>query len=696
MTTPGGDAPRHTNRLIHEASPYLLQHAHNPVDWFPWGEEALRKARDENKPIFLSIGYSACHWCHVMEHECFENESIAALMNENFINVKVDREERPDLDDIYMNAVQAMTGQGGWPMSVFLTPDLRPFYGGTYFPPQDMYGRPGFPTVLTSLARTYNQERERVDQAAQELTERLNEMMRIEPSNGALTFDLIDNAYRSMRERFDEVYGGFGSAPKFPHSMDIALLLRYHKRTGDSHALRMAEFSLRKMAEGGLYDQVGGGFHRYSVDEKWLVPHFEKMLYDNALLAKTYTEAYQLTANPFYRKIVKETLDYVLREMTSPAGGFYSTQDADSEGEEGKFFVWTPEQIREALGDDEQTAKIARRHYGVEPGGNFEHGTTVLHVHTDLETVAKLFEISEDEAREAILKANCKLFAAREKRVKPGRDEKILTDWNGLMISAMAVAGAAFNEEKYRIAAEKACDFIFANLWSEKRLLHAYKDGRAYANGYLSDYSYMIAALLDVYEAGRDPKRLQQALELAGVMIERFGDEEHGGFFFTGNDHEELIARSKDPMDNAVPSGNSMATIALLRLSEMTGDATYRAQAQDALRLFAERMKQIPMGFPLMLCGLEFFLGEPVEIALCGPDDVSLDAFHRALSEGFLPNKSVLFITPERESALRAIAPIAKGKTPIDGKAAAYVCRNFTCEAPTLSVDAMLEALEIR
>lgn len=679
---------KHTNALVNETSPYLLQHAHNPVDWHPWNEEALRLSKEQNKPIFLSIGYSACHWCHVMEHESFENEEIAAYMNEHFINIKVDREERPDLDEIYMSAVQAMTGSGGWPMSVFLTPDLKPFYGGTYFPPVDMYGRPGFMTVLQGVNRAYRDDHAKVLESAEKMTLYIQQAAAQIPSEHPLNGELLETAFQQMRGRFDSTHGGFGGAPKFPHSMDVALLLRYHHRTGDAEALQMAEFSLRKMAEGGMYDQVGGGFHRYSVDERWLIPHFEKMLYDNALLAKTYTEAYQVTGNVFYKKTGIEIMEYVLREMTSPEGGFYSTQDADSEGKEGVFFAWTPEQISQAM-DDENEAKFIIRYWGVEPHGNFEHGTSVLHVSADLVETAALFDLSEDGAKAVIQKAKCKLFGVREKRVHPGRDEKVLTDWNGLMVSAMAFAGNVFNEKRYIEAADNACDFLFSNLYRDGRLLHVYKDGRVHTNGFLSDYSYLMNGLIDVYEATGDPKRLKQAIELKDVMEQQFWDAEHGGYFFTGADHEQLIARTKDPMDNAVPSGNSMAVISLLRLSAITGDAALREKAQASLRVFVDGIRQYPSAYSQMMAGLDLLLSESQEIVLAGDSFEKLNAFQSAVFTRFLPGKVVLYSYPQASEELLALSPMIGGKDPLDDAPAAYVCKNFTCQLPVTSVEAL-------
>lgn len=682
-------APAHTNRLIEETSPYLLQHAHNPVDWYPWGEEALKKSREENKPIFLSIGYSACHWCHVMEHESFENESIAAIMNEHYVNIKVDREERPDLDDIYMNAVQALTGQGGWPMSVFLTPELKPFYGGTYFPPQDMYGRPGFPTVLEGIARAYNNDYEKVVESSNEITEHLNKSMSFQTGHRDVTYSLIENAFDAMKNRFDEYHGGFGTAPKFPQSMNLDLLLRIHAKTGTREALSIAETTLRKMAEGGMYDQLGGGFHRYSVDAKWLIPHFEKMLYDNALLSKTYIEAWQHTKHPLYKTIATESLDYVLREMTSPEGAFYSTQDADSEGQEGLFFSWTPEQIRSVLGDDAQSELVCR-YFGVDEGGNFEHGTSVLHVTMEMESLARMFNLAPEEAQSQIESARKALFEHRESRIKPGRDEKILTDWNGLMISSMALAGRVFNQPTYTEAARSAVAYIFNTMFVENRLLHTAKDGQAHTNGFLSDYTYLINGLIDCFQTTGDASFLSKAKTLMDITIEQFWDNEQSAFFFTGNDHEQLITRSKDPMDNAVPSGNSMAILALVRLAELTGDKTYHEKAYTSLQLFHTHLEEVPMGFSQMLCGLDFLLSNPRVIVLSASNLDELQPMHTALFDEFFPHIAIICVTDETRAELESLTPLVADKLPVEGKPTAYVCQNFTCQQPATTVEELL------
>jgi len=642
----------HTNRLIDATSPYLLQHAHNPVDWYPWDDEALRKSKDENKPIFLSIGYSACHWCHVMERESFENEGIAEMMNKHFVNIKVDREERPDLDEIYMSAVQAMTGAGGWPMSVFLTPDLKPFYGGTYFPPTDMYGRPGFPTLLRSIAGTWQEQEAQAKEAADKLTEHIQGLVSLPAGEGELSTGMLDSAYTEISRRFEPRYGGFGTEPKFPHSMDLGVLLRHYKRHPENkEALSMVEFSLKKMANGGIYDQIGGGFHRYSVDIRWLVPHFEKMLYDNALLTALYTEAWQVTHDPFYKRIVQETLGYITREMTDEKGYFYSTQDADSEGEEGKFFVWTPDEIKAAL-DDDKMAGVAIEYYGVTEQGNFEHGKSILHVTKDDKEYANEKGMSVEQLRETLAKIKCKLYASRDQRVKPGRDEKILTDWNGLMISSMAFAGTVFERDEYVQAAETASSALIELMESDGRLYHTAKDGRAHTDGFLSDYAFLVHGLIDLYQAGGKPKWLEEAIKWNNKMIELFWDEESGAFFYTGKNQTNLIARSKNPMDNAIPSGNSIAVLNLLRLAELTGDNALREKADITFKHFKRGLDEIPMGYGQMLQALDFMLNDPREVVLAADKMDTLKGMRRALFEGFVPNKVVMYATHDAKDEL--------------------------------------------
>jgi uncharacterized protein YyaL (SSP411 family) len=670
---------KHTNRLIHETSPYLLQHAHNPVDWYAWGEEALERARAEDKAILLSIGYSACHWCHVMEHESFENEAIAKLMNDNFVNIKVDREERPDLDAIYMSAVQMMTGHGGWPMTVFLTPDQVPFYGGTYFPPEDRYGIPGFPRILISIAEAYRVRRDEIASNAQAVITELRRMNSVSASSEELSPDALDACVRQLMRSFDPVNGGFGSKPKFPPSMTLSFLLRHYHRTGDRAALAAVELTLGKMAHGGIYDQLGGGFHRYSVDEKWLVPHFEKMLYDNAQLARLYTDAWLATGRPLYRRIAEETLDYVLREMTDARGGFYSTQDADSEGEEGKFFVWTPAEIRQLLGAED--AALFCRYYDVTEEGNFEE-KNILHVDVEMESVARLLGVDIERMRAATERGRRVLFEAREGRIKPGRDEKMLTAWNGLMLRAFAEAANAFGRSDYRDAAVRNAEFVLANLKRGDRLLRTHRDGESKLNAYLEDYAYFADGLLALYEATFDARWFTEARALAETMIELFQDETDGGFFFTSSDHEDLIARTREIYDNATPAGNSVAADVLLRLSLFTGEARYRDLAERTIRLAREVMMRAPSAFGRLLCALDLYLSSPLEIAVVGDGEDAARA--EMLSEvygRYMPNRVVAASAPGDQGAVAAI-PLLAGRKALGGRATAYVCRNFHCEAP--------------
>ena len=685
------DTPKHTNRLVHETSPYLLQHAHNPVDWYPWGEEALERAKHEQKPILLSIGYSACHWCHVMERESFENEEIAAVMNELFINIKVDREERPDLDEIYMNAVQVMTRQGGWPMTVFLTPDLKPFYGGTYYPPTDRYGRPGFPKVMEAVAEAFKDKHTQVLEQADQLTAQLNQINNVvSPHEHELTEQLMQNAFQHYRSQFDSHHGGFGNAPKFPPSMGLPFLLRYWHHSGNANALEMAELTLEKMARGGMYDQLGGGFHRYSTDAHWLVPHFEKMLYDNAQLVVAYFEAYQATQKPFYRDIATETLDYVLREMyDAENGGFYSTQDADSEGVEGKFFVWEPNDVEDVIG--EENAEIFCEYYDITPQGNFE-GENILHVQTPSDIFARKLRMELEDLEALLADGKQKLFEEREKRIKPGLDDKILTSWNGIMIRGMAMGYQLTAKPEYLEACEKSAEFVLTTLSQDNGLLlRTYRSGKSHLNAYLEDYSYFIAGLIALYEASFEPRWLTEAERLTHIMIDQFGDDAGDGFFFTGKAHETLIVQSKSAYDGATPSGASMAIHSLLRLAKHLDNPEFHDKAVETLKLYFHQMEGMPTGSGQLLCELAFLLSTPKEIAIVGEkDDAKTDAMLAALHGTYQPNKIVAL----SESADGQILPLLAGKSQVDNTATAYVCENYTCQAPTIDVEAFLELLQ--
>ena len=682
---------KHTNRLQHETSPYLLQHAHNPVDWFAWGEEALAKARAENKPILLSIGYSACHWCHVMEEESFENEEIARLMNEHFVNIKVDREERPDLDQVYMNAVQMMTGHGGWPMTVFLTPDLVPFYGGTYFPPVDRHNMPGFPRVLLATAEAYRQDPAGIAETADSVLAELRRMNVTRESGVPLAVTLLDAARQGIARGYDRRFGGFGSAPKFPAAMTLEFLLRTHQRTGDAAALEMVTHTCRLMAEGGIYDQLGGGFHRYSTDARWLVPHFEKMLYDNALLARLYLHVYQATGDVFFRRIAEETLDYVAREMTDAGGGFYSTQDADSEGVEGKFFVWSRAEITRLVGGAD--AALVCAYYGVTEAGNFE-GENILHVPRPAEVVAREAGVPVESLTAAVERARPVLFAARERRVKPGRDEKVLTAWNGMMLASFAEAAAVLARADYRKIAEANAAFILDALRRDGALLHVYKDGRAKQQGFLDDYACAAQGLLALYEATGTTRWLEAALALAEDMCAEFWDEAEGGFFYTARRSEQLIVRQKDFFDNATPSGNSVAAEVLLRLAVLTEKTDYQRKAVTIFRLMHDTLTRYPSGFGCLLGALDFYLSTPKEIAIVGdPEAAETRALAQEVWRRYVPNK-VVALAAERDEQARALVPLLRERPALGGRPTVYVCENYTCRQPVTTPQELANLLD--
>jgi uncharacterized protein YyaL (SSP411 family) len=631
----GRDAPGHTNRLIHETSPYLLQHAHNPVDWYPWGPEALGKARREEKPLFLSIGYRACHWCHVMERESFESEEVARVLNEQFVSIKVDREERPDLDEVYMLATQLMSGSGGWPMSVFLTPDLKPFFAGTYFPPDDRYGRPGFKHLLLQLADYWKNRREEVIQAANRAALALSQYSSLQGEEGEIGPDLVQGAVQAMTRDFDPKWGGFGGAPKFPPSMRLTLMLREYRRTQDEGLLRVVNTTLDRMARGGMYDQVGGGFHRYSVDEYWLVPHFEKMLYDNALLAPVYLDSYGTTGNEYHARIGREVLEYVLREMTDERGGFYSTLDADSEGHEGKFYLWSPEEVDAVLGAED--GALFCRVYDITPRGNFEGKNIPNLIERSVEERAAELGMEPAALWQRLDPLRERLREARSHRVWPGLDDKVLTSWNGLMIRAMAAGYRVLGEERYRAAAERAAEFVLTTLQQDGRLLRTYRNGQARLNGYLEDYSFMAVALLDLHEATGEARWRSEAERLVEAMNTNFWDARQGGYFYTSHDHEALIARMKSNEDGAIPSGNSMAALALVRLGigGRADRSDYLEKAGRVLSSYAEVMRRAPAAFANMLLAADLYLaggreqvagGSPGELASPATPHVHVEA----------------------------------------------------------------------
>lgn len=674
------------NQLIHETSPYLLQHADNPVHWYPWGEEAFEKARNENKPVLLSIGYSACHWCHVMAHESFENEEIAKLMNELFVNIKVDREERPDLDQIYMNAVQMMTHHGGWPMTVFLTPEAVPFYGGTYYPPQDRYNMPGFPRVLISVAEAYRERQDDIRETGTSLVNELRRLSTTSSSDQPIGQELLDAAYVGVVRTYDKTHGGFGGAPKFPPAMALEFLLRTHARTSNQEALEMVRHTCKQMANGGMYDQLGGGFHRYSTDAKWLVPHFEKMLYDNALLSRLYLHYFQVSEEPSARQTVEGILDYVLREMTHPAGGFYSTQDADSEGHEGKFFVWDLDEIRAALA--ERDATLFSSYYNITQSGNFE-GKNIPHVTRSLGQVAEEHKSALSELEASLTESRRKLFELRETRIKPARDEKILTAWNGLMLASFAEAGVILNRPDYTEAARRNAEFVLSNLRKDGTLLRTWKDGVAKFNAYLEDYSFLIEGLVTLFETTGEFRWLEEAQALTERMIEEFWDEENGGFYFTGKSHERLIVRSKDYFDNATPSGNSVAAIALLRLAILTGKDDYRRLAIAVLREIGDGARRYPSGFGYALSAADFSLSTPREIAIVGKDPNHIEPLLSEAWRRYLPNKVVAPGFGGENLPLLEHRPLQ------NERATAYVCVHYACEQPVSDPSELRKQLAI-
>ncbi|MBI4330705.1 MAG: thioredoxin domain-containing protein [Chloroflexi bacterium] len=691
------------NRLVKETSPYLRQHAGNPVDWYPWGEEAFQKARQEDKPVLLSIGYSSCHWCHVMERESFENEETARLMNGSFVNIKVDREERPDLDHIYMEAVQSMTGQGGWPLTVFLTPQGDPFFGGTYFPPREAPGLPAFPTVLKAVAAAYRSRKDEIRKSAEAVRGHLEQSSYQKPAPGALSLDVLTGAYRAVAGSFDQENGGFGPAPKFPQPMVLEFLLRHHHRTGDPAALGMVERSLDRMARGGLFDQLGGGFHRYSTDAVWLVPHFEKMLYDNALLSSVYLHAYQAMGKAFYREVVVETLDYVLRDMTSPEGGFFSAQDADSEGEEGKYYLWTPEEVQSAAGPE--LAPLVLSYYGVTAQGNYE-GKSVLHVTRDLDTAAREQNTDVATAAGRLKEARSRLLAFRQGRVPPGRDEKVLAGWNGLMLAGLAEAGRALREERYVTAAEKCASFLLQTLWkngepgirgvggvahgfslARRGLLRTYAEGQSKIPAFLEDYSSLAAGLLALYEATLESRWLAAVMEMAPVIVADFWDDSQGVFFDAAGTAESLVVRPRNIFDNALPSGSSQAAWLLLRLGLLTGEQQYAKIAVRAMSPMVPYLTQHPLGFGHWLGALDFHLGRPFEVALAGRrGDPRTQDLLQVIHDRYVPNKVIAArddATPPEIAGL----PLLEGRGMVGGVPTAYVCQAYRCLEPSTTPD---------
>ncbi len=689
------------NRLIHEKSPYLLQHAYNPVDWYPWGEEAFEKARKENKPIFLSIGYSTCHWCHVMEKESYDDPEVAKLMNDAFVSIKVDREERPDIDNIYIAVCQMISKGGcGWPLNIVMTPDKKPFFAVTYIPKESRFGRTGMLELIPRIKEVWTKQHEEVLESANKITAALQQGLK-DSGGGELDKSTLKTAYSQLAQGFDEQHGGFGSAPKFPTPHNLLFLLRYWKRSGDGRALKIVEKTLEEMRRGGVYDHIGFGFHRYSTDAEWFVPHFEKMLYDQAIISMAYIEAYQATGKQEYAKTAREIFTYVLREMTSPAGGFYSAEDADSEGEEGKFYLWTENEIRQILDKDEADLIISV--FDVKKEGNFSEGATgkgngrnIFHLKKSLPEIASQLKMSEQELERRLETARQKLFATREKRIHPHKDDKVLADWNGLMIAALAQGAQAFNEPSYTEAAKSAAAFILKNMRKPYgRLLHRYRDGHADIAANVDDYAFLIWGLIDLYESTFDVNYLQTALNLNGDLVKHFWDDKGGGFYFTPDDGENLLIRQKEINDNAIPSGNSVAMLNLLRLGRITANSNLEEKAAKIERAFSKKVERFPGAFTQLMAAVDFGIGPSYEVVIVGNSRAEdTKAMLEAIGRQFAPNKVVLFRPTEKESPdIIRIAEFTKNQLSLGGKATAYVCLNYVCKLPTTDVNKMLELL---
>jgi uncharacterized protein YyaL (SSP411 family) len=670
---------KYNNKLLQEKSPYLLQHAHNPVDWYPWGGEAFARAVAEDKPIFLSIGYSTCHWCHVMERESFEDKEVARLLNKHYISIKVDREERPDVDHIYMSVCQALTGHGGWPLTIIMTPDRKPFYAGTYFPKTSRMGYPGLIEILERINNTWKGEKSILLESSEKIMEHMqNEFANDE--GGEITNETLENAYSGFARSFDKAYGGFGSAPKFPTPHNLMFLLRYWKLSGEKNALRMVEKTLEAMYRGGVYDQIGFGFSRYSTDRKWQVPHFEKMLYDNALLAIIYLETYQATGKNEYRLVAEQIFEYILRDMTSPEGGFYSAEDADSEGMEGKFYVWSPSEVSNLLGIE--STKEFCNFYGITDKGNFE-GESIPNLIGNQASFEELARLPLDDMRE-------KLFVAREQRIHPYKDDKILTAWNGLMIAALAYGSRVLGNEKYRCAAEKAVEFIQKKLIrADGRLLARYRDGEAAFEAYLDDYAFLTWSLIELYQANFNPVYLRLAVNLTNDMITYFSDEQGGGFFIYGKDSEQLIARPKEIYDGAMPSGNSVAALNLLRLGRLTGKAEYEEETNNLFNAFAEKISHYPMGHTYLLMAEMFVQAKSSEIVIVGDrEDKQALNFLDIINKNYLPFM-VLILKDQKsiDEDIASLVPYVEHQEMKEGKVTAYICENFACKAPITSLN---------
>ncbi len=695
MVRPGKPTARRYNHLIHERSPYLQQHAENPVSWYPWSEEAFRQARKDDKPIFLSIGYATCHWCHVMAHESFEDEEVAGLLNQFFVSIKVDREERPDIDQVYMSVCQALTGQGGWPLSIFMTPEGNPFFAGTYLPKDPRRGMMGFIDLLNRIAHLWQKDRGKILQGSGEIRRAIQQEPGYEATEAGLDLGILRKAYEQFRQSFDPVWGGFGGAPKFPTPHHLTFLLRWHRRSRDPGARNMVEKTLEAMRLGGLFDQIGFGFHRYSVDEQWLVPHFEKMLYDQALLAMAYTETYQALRKPLYAETAGEIFTYVLRDLTAPEGGFYSAEDADSEGREGRFYIWTPREVKKDLGPE--LGDLFCRFYGITPEGNFEEGNSIPHAAQTLPLFAAREKMDLLELADALKTAREKLFLARERRIHPLKDDKILTSWNGLMIAALAKGYQALGQVAYAHAARRAADFLLEKMRTTSGRLHRrYRHGHIAHPGFLDDYAYLVWGLIELYEANLEVHYLEEAVRLNQVMIELFEDTEKGGFYFSGKENEPLIARPKEGYDGAVPSGNSVAALNLLRLARITGEVHLEKKVDRLMRLFSSTVAASPMAYSQLLNSVDFMLGPPQEIVIAGNigekiTQEMIAAVHRV----FLPNK-ILLLHPGGEGGdrLSALSPLVGDKKPIDDQPTVFLCEGYACKAPLTDPGALKTALQ--
>lgn len=692
-----------TNRLIHEKSPYLLQHARNPVNWYPWGEEAFNQAKKNNKPVFLSIGYATCHWCHVMERESFEDPEVAKLMNDAFISIKVDREERPDVDTVYMRVCQLLSGSAGWPLTIFMTPDKKPFFVSTYIPKENRFGRLGMRELIPRIQELWENSRAELEASADKIISSLKESPGMSPGE-VLREDTLEAAYQQLEQQFDPEHGGFGLSPKFPAPHNLLFLLRYSKRTGIEKSLQMVEKTLQSMRRGGLFDHIGYGFHRYSTDAHWLVPHFEKMLYDQALLAMAYTEAFLVTRNDNYKNTAKEIFTYVLREMTSPEGAFYSAEDADSEGEEGKFYIWTTDEIHSILGQKE--ADLALRVFNIAKDGNFveeasgkKTGANILHLKKSLIEIASEVKRSPEALGENLEQIRMSLFRAREKRVRPLKDDKVLADWNGLMIAALAKGARVFNEPAYSGTARKAIDFILNNMRTKKgRLFHRNREGQSSIAAFLDDYAFVIWGLIELYEATFDVQLLRAALELNEVLFEQFWDDKDGGFYFTPDDGEKLFIRQKNIYDGAIPSGNSVQMLNLLRLGRMTSNPELEEKAAETGRIYSKNFTFAPSAFTQMLTAVDFGIGPSYEVVVVGAAEADdTKAMFKALQSEFLPNTIILFVPTDKDSsALFRIAPFAARMESIKNKATSYVCQNYACKQPTTDINTMLRLVGVK